>query len=71
MNQNQLILEEKEQIIASWRFPFPDYLNIIKISRNDRLALAQSDEKRNELHAEYEDKVNRLIAWSDRASTHI
>jgi hypothetical protein len=53
---------EKEKIVHSWPFPFPEYLELLGWSRDEKLKSPgrTEDEKRN-IEAEYEEKLNRML----------
>lgn len=62
MISNRLSLKEREKIIGSWDFPWPELLSVYQQSRDSRLEHADDDSKRDVIKAEYERSIDRIIA---------
>jgi hypothetical protein len=53
----------KEKIVQTWPFPYPQYLELLIWSRDQRLnSPACTEEDKREIEAEYEQKLNRMFA---------
>ena len=54
---------DKEQIVESWPFPYPEYLGMLAWSRDQRLnSPACTEEDKREIEADYERKLDRILA---------
>ena len=50
--------QEKEGIIESWPFPWPDLLHVLKTTRDESLKTAEDEADKQRIVARYEQHVN-------------
>jgi hypothetical protein len=61
MISNRSSIAEKEKLVGSWDYPWPEMLSLYQQFRDSRLNKAEDDSERNAIQAEYEQRVNRMI----------
>jgi len=54
--------EEKEKIVETWPYPWPEYASLLRRFRDESLkAPDRSPDERREIQGEYERELNRLF----------
>jgi len=57
---------EKEKIVEGWPHPYPEYLALLGWSRDEQLKKpTNTEEDKRKIEAEYEQKLNRMMAESN------
>jgi len=57
---NTLTLEQKERLLASWPYPWPELLHLAQVIRDERLnRMDDPGTERSIILSEYADRMNR------------
>jgi hypothetical protein len=56
-----MTISEKEKLVKTWPFPYPEYQALLAWSRDQQLKRPGcTEENKREIEAEYEQKLNRM-----------
>jgi hypothetical protein len=59
--------QEKEAIIDSWPYPFPEYMSLLQESRSTKINAPDADEDEvARYHKEYDNALDRVLAQGNR-----
>jgi hypothetical protein len=58
----EMTTAQKETIVQSWPYPFPEYLALLRWTRDEKLKSAGRDEDdKRKIETDYEEKLNRMF----------